>query len=137
MVDIQTAIEVVANLRKQLLGDITEREQEAMLLLADKAARMNALLNTPELIDFAKGVQLEAAHQRERWGSEHDAGKTPYDWFWLVAHLATRALEADKRGDLDKMRHHMITTAAALANWHAATLGLTNMRPGIVPPENL
>lgn len=33
----------------------------------------------------------------------------------------------------EKAVHHCITTAAALANWHAAALGKTNMRPGVDP----
>lgn len=33
----------------------------------------------------------------------------------------------------EKAVHHCITTAAALANWHAAVLGKTNMRPGVDP----
>jgi hypothetical protein len=35
----------------------------------------------------------------------------------------------------DKALHHTISTAAALANWHAALSGTSNtMRPGIAPP---
>lgn len=97
--------------------------------------RLRGLLNTPELIDFARAVQLEGAHQRERWGTDHDAGKTPADWFWLVGYLAGKALHEHLAGNTDKALHHVITTAAALANWHAAILGLTNMRPGIEPPS--
>lgn len=93
-----------------------------------------ALLDAPELRDFAAGVTREAAHQRKRWGSEHDAGKTPFDWFWLVGYLAQKAADAHVRGDTDKALHHTISTAAALANWHAAILGKTDMRPGILPP---
>lgn len=91
------------------------------------------LINTPETADFMAGVPLEAAHQRERWGSEHDAGKTPFDWFWLVGYLAQKAASAAVAGDIEKAKHHTISTAAALANWHAALSGLTVMRPGIGP----
>lgn len=104
--------------------------------LAAENQRLTKLLNTPEIIDFAKAVQLEAAHQRERWGSEHDAGKAPADWFWLVGYLAGKALHSQTSGNTEKALHHVITTAAALCNWHAAILGQTNMRPGIEePPE--
>ena len=83
-----------------------------------------------------KGVPLEAAHQRKRWGSKHDAGKTPSDWFWLVGYLAGKALHAHVTGDTKKALHHTISTAAALCNWHAAILGKTDMRPGIdMTPE--
>lgn len=89
-------------------------------------------LNSPELISFRDAVVLEAAHQRERWGSEHDAGKEPQDWFWLLGYLAGKALRAHIDGDVDKALHHTISTAAVLNNWHAAILGANcRMRPGI------
>lgn len=101
-------------------------------VVSDEAARLRALISTPELHDFSRGVVLEAVHQRERWGSEHDAGKTPADWFWLVGYLAGKALHAQTSGNTDKALHHTISTAAALANWHAAITGShTAMRPGI------
>jgi len=98
--------------------------------------RLRALINAPELVDFSRGVVLEAAHQRERWGAAQDAGKAPSDWFWLIGYLGGKALAAALGGDIDKAKHHCISTAAALANWHAALLGADNtMRPGIAPPE--
>ena len=93
-----------------------------------------AQLNTPELHDFAKAVRLEGAHQRQRWGAEHDDGKAPADWFWLVGYLAGKALASHVRGEVDKALHHTITAAAALANWHSAILGKTDMRPWIARP---
>lgn len=93
------------------------------------------IINTPETADFMAGVPLEAIHQRERWGTSHDEGKSPYDWFWLVGYLAQKAADASVRGDTEKAMHHTISTAAALANWHAALSGSDNaMRPGIDPP---
>lgn len=98
--------------------------------------RLRGLLNAPELRDFVSGAVLEAAHQRERFGVDHDAGKGPEDWFWLVGYLAGKALRSAIAGDLEKALHHCISTAAALANWHAALLGADNrMRPGIAPPD--
>lgn len=96
-------------------------------------ARLRAeIINTPETADFMAAVPLEAAHQRERWGSRHDAGKTPFDWFWLVGYLVQKAADAAVRGDAEKAKHHTISTAAALANWHAALSGAeTSMRPGL------
>ena len=106
-----------------------ERDQ-----LAAEMTRLRALLNTPELHDFASAVVREAAHQRERWGTAHDAGKTPPDWFWLLGYLGGKALQAAMVGDTDKALHHTISSAAALANWHAALSGSsTAMRPGIDP----
>jgi len=96
------------------------------------------IINTPETADFMAAVPLEAVHQRERWGSSHDAGKDPQDWFWLIGYLAGKALRAASDGDADKAKHHTISTAAALANWHAALTGAdTSMRPGIEPPAAL
>lgn len=90
------------------------------------------IINSPETADFMAAVPLEAAHQRERWGADHDAGKSPFDWFWLIGYLAQKAADAAVRGDTEKARHHTISTAAALANWHAALSGTdTTMRPGI------
>lgn len=92
------------------------------------------ILNTPELHNFSEGVTLEALHQRNRWGSAHDAGKAPSDWFWLVGYLAGKALHAHASGNTEKALHHTISTAAALANWNAAIAGTdTSMRPGIDP----
>ena len=96
--------------------------------------RLDGLLNSPEILDFNKALPLEAAHQRERWGTDHDTGKTPADWFWLIGYLAGKALHSLVSGNTEKALHHVITTAAALCNWHAAILGKTNMRPGIETP---
>ena len=52
-------------------------------LLAE-AHRLDALINTAELVDFPKAVHLEAVHQEVRWGTTDREGKTPYDWHWLV-----------------------------------------------------
>lgn len=111
------------------------QEAGAMLrALADEVERLCALVNTPTLHSFRDGVVLEAAHQRARWGADHDAGKAPADWFWLVGYLAGKALHAQTSGNAEKALHHTISTAAALANWHAAISGEhTAMRPGIDP----
>lgn len=101
-----------------------------------RVLELEALLNTPETDDFFKGIELEAAHQRYRWPSENDAGKTQADWFWLIGYLAGKCLYAALAGDTEKALHHTISTAAALANWHRAIKGAGNMQPGIAtPPE--
>lgn len=105
-----------------------QRARDAEQRLAD----LQRLLNTPELDNFAAGCVSEAQHQRARWPSDHDEGKTPLDWFWLIGYLAQKAAAAQIAGDFDKAKHHTISTAAALANWHAAIAGdSTVMRPGI------
>lgn len=102
--------------------------------LRKEVDELKAKLNTPQLHDFASAVVTEAAHQRERWGSSHDVGKTPEDWLFLVGHLATKASQSVRGGAVDKALHHTISTAAACANWHAALSGAdTGMRPGIDP----
>jgi hypothetical protein len=102
--------------------------------LAAEVEQLRSLVNTPTLHSFRDGVVLEAAHQRARWGADHDAGKAPADWFWLVGYLAGKALHAQTSGNTEKALHHTISTAAALANWHAAISGEhTAMRPGIDP----
>jgi hypothetical protein len=96
----------------------------------EESERLSALINAPEIVNFTSGVQMEAAHQREKWGTDSDKGKEPSDWFWLVGYLAGKALAAHIGGNTDKALHHTISTAAALCNWHSAILGKTNMRPG-------
>lgn len=91
-------------------------------LAARRRDELETLINTPELHDFAKAVSLEAAHQIERWGEEHDMNKTPDDWFWTVAYLATKATQAKRYGDNEKYLHHIITAAALLNNWHRQAL---------------
>lgn len=123
---------------------ITRREVRR---LREALRAIEEQINTPETREFVVAVVREAAHQRMRWGSEHDAGKTDADWFWLIGYLAGKALhnpieappadvvltEDDAR---EKRLHRIITVAAAAANWHAAILGRTNMRPGIAPPSD-
>lgn len=104
----------------------------ALQALMDENAELRAKLSAPEIHDFASGVVLESAHQRERWAGKHDAGKSPADWFWLIGYLAQKAMTAQMAGDTEKALHHTISTAAALANWHCAISGTDNrMRPGI------
>ncbi|WBF05234.1 hypothetical protein [Burkholderia phage CSP3] len=84
--------------------------------------RLNAIINTPQSGDFLRAVSTEAEHQRRRWG-HHDASKEPGDWYRLVGYLANKALLACLSKDREKAEHHVITSAAALANWHRAVLG--------------
>lgn len=99
--------------------------------LRAEVERLNAIINKPQADDFLRAVSTEAEHQRQRWGNDHDGGKTPADWFWLIGYLAGKALHSTSYGLDEKAEHHVITTAAACANWHRAMKGETNMRPGI------
>lgn len=110
---------------------LTAAEHAALLAAREERDRLFALLNTPETALFLEGTRLEVAHQVERWGTVHDRAKEPADWFWLVGYLAGKALRAHVDGDTEKAKHHTISTAAALANWHAhITLGAGRMTPG-------
>jgi len=101
-------------------------------MITDRDALRAEIINTPETADFMAAVPIEAAHQRERWRAAHDAGKTAFDWFWLIGYLAQKAASAAVLGDVRKAKHHTISTAAALANWHAALEGAdSTMRPGL------
>jgi hypothetical protein len=101
----------------------------------ESAAHVLAELDTPEIADWLKATEREAKHQRARWGLEHDAGKTSAEWFWLLGHLASKGMLAAATGDIEKAKHHTISSAAVLYNWHAALSGEhTRMRPGIAPP---
>lgn len=128
------------------LPDHTLREMKHMnydaLLLRCEAAeserdRLSTLINTPEIASFLIGASNEAAHQRVRWPSEQDAGKTDADWFWLIGYLAGKAMHNLAAGNKDKGLHHLITTAAACANWHHQRTVGNDMRPGIAEPEAL
>jgi hypothetical protein len=97
-----------------------ERDQARL-----RVAELEALINNPHTASFLEAVRLEAAHQRERWAAQHDAGKTDADWFWLVGYLAGKAIHKP-----EKQLHHIITTAAACLNWHMARTVGNDMRPG-------
>ena len=110
---------------------LTPAEYEDLTRALAERNRLQALINTPELDGFLRAVHIEAVHQVERWGTAHDRAKRPADWFWLVGYLAGKALHAVTAGDHDKARHHCISTAAALYNWHSALSGRdTRMCPG-------
>lgn len=110
---------------------IPEVKVQSLAELLEENRRLNDIINSPQKDDFIRAVSTEAEHQRQRWGSSHDSGKTPADWFWLIGYLAGKALHAHISGNKEKAEHHIITTAAACANWHKSMFGKTDMRPGI------
>jgi hypothetical protein len=101
-------------------GFVQGRDETIIRQALEEGARLDALVNNPEMLDFMKGVQLEAAHQVEKWGEAHDRDKSAENWFWLVGYLAGKCLRAVICGDRTKALHHTISTAAACANWHRA-----------------
>lgn len=124
--------------RKALPPD--DREQhlrwQDRITLLEEVDRLLALINCPHNDGWFDGVRIEAAHQQERWGEEHDAGKAPADWFWLIGYLAGKCLAACITGNTDKAKHHTISTAAATLNWYRFITGEnTSMRPGHAPSQ--
>jgi hypothetical protein len=130
---------------QELIRVVEEKEK-----LRSELNALRKLLDTPEVEDFDKAVPLEAAHQVKRWTAEHDAGKTPEDWFWLLGYLSGKALAAARMAKtmtdtgfplkaesfIDKAKHHCISSAAVLRSWHAhLRTGQTAMRPGIDTPK--
>ncbi len=108
-----------------------EEYRDALERSRAEVSRLTELINTPHTDDFLGSVRLEAAHQVERWGTVHDRGKEPSDWFWLVGYLAGKCLAAHIKGDLEKAKHHTISSAAALFNWWTAIAAIdTRMKPG-------
>lgn len=99
---------------------------------------LETLINTPHTEDWLEAVPLEAAHQISRWGTSHDQGKEPQDWFWLLGWLSGKAVHAATIGDTEKAKHHTISSAAVLLNWHRHLSGEeTTFRPGIAEPTEV
>lgn len=97
--------------------------------------RLTALINMPRTDEWFESVRIEAAHQIERWGVEHDAGKRTEDWVTLLIYLLGKAAKAYWSGDRAKLEHHVITTGAVALNWWRNLTGVsTAMRPGIADP---
>lgn len=103
----------------------------------DNLAQASRIWDGPETGDWLEGVRKEAPHQVARWGVAHDAGKEPGEFFWALGYLANKALAASIRGDVDKAKHHTISSGALLLNWHARLSGAGDaFRPGIAPPDS-
>lgn len=77
--------------------------------------RLKKLIWTPHTKDFLEAVKIEAAHQRERWGDDHDKMKIDADWFWTLGWLSGKAVHRESQ---EKRLHHIVTSAALLLNWH-------------------
>ncbi len=104
--------------------------------LRARLLELESRINTPHTGDWFDAVRLEAAHQVERWGTKHDEGKTPADWFWLLGYLSGKALASAISGDVEKAKHHTISSGAVLLNWFRRLAGdSSDMRPGIADPE--
>lgn len=99
-------------------GIAVETVQGAIDRLWREYQRQDRILMMPVLEPFLAASVAEAKHQIYRWGEEHDAQKTAWDWFWTLGYLGQKAAHSALIGDWDKAKHHTITAAAMLANWH-------------------
>lgn len=104
--------------------------------------RLKALVMHPELHFFADGVIAEAVHQSERWGKKHDAQKEPTDFVFLVGFLLGKAIEAIKKHDHDRARHHCIAAGAVVFQMFDRLRSdnespFSVFSPGITPPTAL
>jgi len=82
---------------------------------ADEIDRLRAALDQPDPTAFMAAADIEARYQMTHW---NDAHKTDADWFWLVGHLAGKALHIGEAEGRTKLLHRVTTVAAAAANWH-------------------
>ena len=127
----EVVIGIANDLERERTDEAVREETEE---LRGERDRLQYLISRPHVGRWLDEVLVEAAHQRERWGSEHDQGKAPEDWFWLVGFLVGKCLRAHLEGDLEKARHHTVSSAAALAHWAAQISGAESvMRPGLGP----
>ena len=90
--------------------------------LLEEVRKLDARINNPITANFIESMKNEAVHQIGRWGSVHDRGKTPLDWFWLIGFLAQKAPHAALDGNTGKALHQTISTAAVLMTWQAQIL---------------
>lgn len=101
-------------------------------ILKRELDEIRSVIGSPTTDDFFSSVRNEAAHQVDRWGVDHDAGKRPEDWIALLSYLLGKATKAHYDGDVEKMKHHIVTISAVCLNWLRALNGeSTRMRPGV------
>lgn len=84
-------------------------------LLEYEVDRLNSLINHPIVNSFIEGFVVEQAYQSEKWDDIDK--RTPVMWLLLIGHLLYKIIEAEESGDLDKARHHTISSSAVLFQW--------------------
>ncbi len=100
------------------MGDELSRLQfhlRAQGVLAELRA-LQAQINSPQTKDWVESSKMEAQYQLQEHGPQDS--KTPEEWVELVHYLSGKALTAFENGDREKGLHHIISTSAALLNWH-------------------
>lgn len=131
---LKTIIEVAGT--EKLIADGIALRNERDIALDELTRLRNLIDSAAACTDFIRDVQLEAAHQVERWGVEHDAGKRPEDWFTLLQYLLGKAARAHFDGNRAKLLHHIVTGAAVFFNWWRRETGAEiTMRPGVGPRD--
>lgn len=90
----------------------------------DEVARLRAVIETPENDDFIVGVSIEAEYQCRKHGVDNGlAARNWTQWLWVAGYLLNKAVAACQRDDTEKGKHHLVTTAALLKNWHNVLIG--------------
>lgn len=95
--------------------------EEENAQLKAKVKALEDLLHSMPIMNFLEAVQIEAGYQKIIW-PEQDKTKSAWDWFWALGYLSGKALAAEKANDKVKYLHHLVTSAALLANWHEAVV---------------
>jgi hypothetical protein len=116
---------------RKYYGTLVERAVKA----EDEVERLKSILNSPIVEPFVSAAVSEAKHQVYRWGEDHDAQKTAWDWFWTLGYLGGKAAQSALAGDWHKAKHHTVTAAAMLANWHAQIVAAEQLNTGLTPEE--
>lgn len=93
-------------------GVMISKERYDQLLFIEK------LVNSPEINDFLKGVQLEAVHQVQRWGIENEEASPPHHFILVFAKLLGKMSTDVFDRDVEKFKHHCIAVAAEMHNIH-------------------
>ena len=60
------------SIRRQ--NDMLRRASTERDMVHGEIDRLLGLINTPQTVNVFEAVKLEAAHQQERWGVDHDEG---------------------------------------------------------------
>jgi hypothetical protein len=111
-------IGALREIASELVGEGCEMEGTVCHDAADTIEQLSSILNTPVVEPFLHAAIAEAAHQRKRWGDQHDESKDAFDWYWTLGYLSAKAARAHNDKDYTKALHHTVTAAALLAHWH-------------------
>jgi hypothetical protein len=81
--------------------------------------RLTGIIHTPENDEFLTGTAREAEFQRQHHGVDNSEEAFDWpQWYWVAGYLLGKAWHALKQHNTVKAKHHLVTTAALLYNWH-------------------